>query len=130
MLRFINTYSMQYWCRTKFVLVVEFHKISLTASTVIIIIVIVKTFTFFEHSIIFDCIKRVTDPTFLLRIHNCLLFHQTMPRRESVMPRSCPTKIGDTVCNRPSSCFKNNLFCRHRNCVISVVCSVVLHLCY
>lgn len=38
-------------------------------------------------------------------------------------------KIGNAMDNHPVSYIKNNYFCKHRSCVIYVVCYPVLHIC-
>ena len=92
------------------------NKICVTAIALIITVVTVQTFTFFNHCIAFSIAKGRSDILFLERFHSSLaLLHKY------VTPRICPRKISDAVCNHPSSSMKNYQFCRHRNTVLPVV---------
>lgn len=83
-----------------------------------------------KQHITYSLVKSITDPWFLGRLHYCLTFHRLCLFRNSATPRMCPSKIGNTMRDKPSSCFKNDHCCRHRNSVVSVVCYPVLHVCF
>jgi hypothetical protein len=51
-----------------------------------------------------------------------------VPLHKSVPPRSCSSKINDTMCICQSFCFKNDYFCRNTNSAVSVAFYPVLHL--
>jgi len=47
---------------------------------------------------------------------------QSMSSHKSVSPINCPTEISNTICDGPSSCFKNKKLYRPRNSIVSVIC--------
>jgi hypothetical protein len=47
---------------------------------------------------------------------------QSMSSHKSVSPITCPSEISNTMCDHPSSCFKNKKLCRPSNSIVSVIC--------